>query len=224
MPGPTAGRGEVFPLWSYTPAPVGRTPASARRRRGILGGTFDPPHLGHVIAAEAVRRRLGLDEVVLVVAHDPWQKSGDRAVTAPELRLAMTQLAVAGHDGLVVSDLELRRGGPTFTVDTLETMRAAHPDDDLVLILGEDAAAGIETWHRAADLPALCQLVVVCRPGVNVTLPDGWPFVRVDIDAADVSSTAVRSAVAAGADVRRLVPDEVGSFIVEHGLYRVGLA
>lgn len=177
-----------------------------------------------MVAAEEVRARLDLDDVVFVVAHDPWQKSGDRAVTAAELRLAMARLAVAGHDGLVVSDIELRRGGPSYTVDTLEAMRAHDPDDTLVLILGEDVAAGIETWHRAADLAALCELVVVCRPGVTVALPDGWPFVRIDIDAADVSSTEVRAAVERGEDLSGLVPDEVGSFIAEHGLYRVGLA
>ena len=194
------------------------------RRRGILGGTFDPPHRGHVIAAEEVGRLLDLDEVVLVVANDPWQKTAAGAVTPADQRLAMTRLAVADVPGVTVSDVELRRGGPSYMVDTLRELRRDGPDDELVLILGEDAAAGLDTWDRADELRGLAELVVVCRPGVDAVLPAGWELERVEIPAAEISSTEVREIAARGEDLSELVPEAVVSFIGEAGLYREGVA
>lgn len=194
------------------------------QRRGILGGTFDPPHLGHVHLAVEARRLLALDEVVLVVANDPWQKSGVGPVTPAPQRLAMTELAFADVPGAVVSDLELRRGGPSYMVDTLAELRAQHPDDELVLLLGDDAAAGIESWERADDLCDLAELVVVRRPGTQVSLPGGWAFREIEIGAADLSSSEVRRRVVAGEALDGLVPEEVGSFITRHGIYREGPA
>src|SRR4051794_20612627 len=110
-------------------------------RTGVLGGTFDPPHIGHLLAAVNVRHALDLDEVLLVVANDPWQKTGSRPITPAEDRLAMVRAAAEGLGGIVASDLELRRGGPSYMVDTLAELGEHDPDGERFLILGADAAA-----------------------------------------------------------------------------------
>ena len=127
-------------------------------RLGLLGGTFDPPHIGHLVAAINVRHALGLGRVLLVVANVPWQKVGSRSVSPAEDRLAMVEAAVAGIDGLEASDLEIRRGGPSYTIDTLVDLAEADPAGERFLILGADAAAGLDTWERGELLPDLATL------------------------------------------------------------------
>jgi nicotinate-nucleotide adenylyltransferase len=197
------------------PAPVHRT--------GVLGGTFDPPHLGHLLAAVNVRHALELDEVLLVVANDPWQKSGERSVTPAEDRLAMVEAAARGLEGVEASDLEILRGGPSYTVDTLEELRARDPDGRRFLILGSDAAAGLLAWDRAEDLPSLATLVLVDRPGIPCPPPPpGWELRRVEIPRIEVSSTDLRARVTDGRPLDLLVPDAVRTVIEQRRLYRQG--
>ena len=184
---------------------------------GVLGGTFDPPHIGHLVVAVDVAEVLGLDEMVLMVAGDPWQKQG---VTPAADRLAMVEAAVAGVPGLSAGRDEVDRAGPTYTVDTLEALRAAEPDTELFLVLGTDAAAGLATWHRWEDLPGLATVVVVERPGAGTGSTDiPVPVVRVPVPQVELSSTELRGRVAAGRSLRFLVPDPVCAVVEERGLY-----
>ncbi|HHC08904.1 MAG TPA: nicotinate (nicotinamide) nucleotide adenylyltransferase [Actinobacteria bacterium] len=187
--------------------------------RGILGGTFDPPHIAHLVAAEAAYRQLGLDRVTFLPAGAPWQKSG-RRVSAPEHRWAMTRRAVAGVEYFDADDREVRRPGWTYTIDTLEELA-----ERVVLVLGADAARGLPTWHRAEDVLARVEVAVVPRPGVAREEVDAVLGARaswLDVPPLEVSGTRLRSMVAAGRSVRFLVPDPVWRYIDDHGLYREG--
>ncbi|HRW39652.1 MAG: nicotinate-nucleotide adenylyltransferase [Acidimicrobiales bacterium] len=190
------------------------------RRIGVFGGTFDPPHIGHLVAALEARAALELDVVLLVVANVPWQKAGSRPISAPEDRLAMVREAADGAEGLEVSDLELRRGGASYTADTLADLRRDEPDAELFVILGRDAAAGFATWERYEDVAAAATLVVVDRPGPPVELDGRFAWQRVDIPELELSSTELRERVAAGRSIRYLTTDGVASVIEERGLYR----
>ena len=190
-------------------------------RLGVFGGTFDPPHIGHLVAAVNARHELGLDEVVFVVANVPWQKADERAITPAPIRLAMVEAAVAGVEGCSVSDIELCRGGPSYTADTLGELRALHPDAELYLIVGSDAAAGIASWDRHEHIPELAHIVVIDRPGrVGGRPPEGWDQAVVECPMLDVSSTDVRRRVRDGEPIQFLVPDPVAALIAEHGIYR----
>ena len=189
-------------------------------RIGVFGGTFDPPHLGHLVVASEVRHAGGFDVVLLMVANDPWQKRGARAVTAAERRLDLVRAAVAGHDFLVVSDLEVRRGGSTYTVDTVEQLLADEPGATIDLVLGADAVAGLNSWHRAEELADLVGIAMVNRPGGAPEHPSGpWRIRRIDVPQIAISSTEIRSRVADGRPIDFLVPDGVRSIIEQHGLY-----
>lgn len=185
----------------------------------MLGGTFDPPHIGHLVAALEARARLGLDRVLLVVANEPWQKIEGGGVSSAEDRLAMTRAAVAGVDGLEASAIEIERGGTSYTVDTLDQLQAQHPGVELALILGSDAAANIETWERPSDVAARCRLVVVDR-GDPAELPEAYDWERVHMPRIDLSSSELRQRVAVGDSLDFLVPDAVRSIIDDRGLYR----
>lgn len=192
------------------------------RRIGVFGGTFDPPHLGHVAIALEVRHLLALDEVVFVVAGDPWQKSGERIITSAAVRVAMTEAAIAGAPGVRVSTIEVDRTGPSYSVETLEALRAVDPDDEFFLIVGSDAAAGLDSWHRAPDLAELATIVVVDRGGREGGRPPaGWPFALVDVPALEVSSSDLRRRTAAGAPIRGMVAAGVADLIDQHRLYGV---
>lgn len=186
-----------------------------------MGGTFDPPHIGHLRTAVRVRHALGLDRVLLVPNGDPWQKREDRAITPAAIRWEMTRAAVAGIEGLEASDVEVRRPGPSFTVDTVEELRRDDPETGLTVILGADAAALIPTWGRPEDLLAQVRVAVVPRPGAPgpVTLP-GADLVEVDVERLAVSSSALRADVAAGRPLDVLVPPRVVEVIERHRLYR----
>jgi nicotinate-nucleotide adenylyltransferase len=188
--------------------------------RGLLGGTFDPPHVAHLVAAEAAYRQLGLDVVSFVPAGAPWQKAGDD-IAAGEHRLAMTRLASVDVEYFEVDDRELRRDGWTYTIDTL----ASFPQGERIsLLLGADAARGVPSWHRAGELLATGHFAVVPRPGVTQDeVADAFgdaDFVWLDMPELDISSTDLRRRVAAGASVRFLVPEAVREYIDAHGLYR----
>lgn len=190
------------------------------RTIGLFGGTFDPPHLGHLVAAEYVRDTLGLDEVRLVVANDPWQKSGERSITDARLRLDMVRAAVADVPGLVVSDVELRLGGASHTAATLQHLSVTEPDARWLVIVGADAAAGLDTWNDAERLQSMSEIVVVQRPGERGRPPAGWRWSEVHIPPIGVSSSEVRARVAQGRTVRFIVPDPVRDLVERWGLYR----
>ena len=182
-------------------------------RLGIFGGTFDPVHHGHILAASDVRAALGLDRVLMVPAGDPWQKEGRVHAPARD-RLALVDAAVARMDGFEASDIEVNRSGPTYTVDTLRQLAA--PDRELFLILGADAAAGLDSWHEPEEIRALANLVVVDRAGEHHA-DDG--ATHVEIPRLDISSTDLRARIAAGRPVYGLIPIAVVRRIHERGLY-----
>lgn len=190
-------------------------------RLGLLGGTFDPPHLGHLAAARAVREALGLDRVDLLPANDPWQKTdGGRDVTAPSVRLEMVRALVQGEVGLGVDDREIRRGGPTYTADTLEEIHGETPGMEVHLIIGADTARTFGTWRRPGVVASLSTLVVVNRGDETAPAPEGAARVEfVAMSPVHVSSSAVRAAVARGEDVSDEVGAAVARVIADHGLY-----
>jgi nicotinate-nucleotide adenylyltransferase len=190
------------------------------RRIGVFGGTFDPPHVGHLVTAVNVRHALGLDEVLMVVANRPWQKERTRTISTPSDRLAMVQAAVEGVAGVVASAIEIDRGGVSYTADTLAALGEQWPDATLFTIIGDDAAAAITSWERVEDVVTRSRLVVVDRPGVHVTLPDGFDFLRVEVPRLEVSSTDLRARCVDGRPLDFLVPPTVQAVIERRGLYR----
>jgi len=190
------------------------------RRIGVFGGTFDPPHVGHLVTAVNVRHALGLDEVLMVVANRPWQKEGTRTLSDPKDRLTMVQAAVQGLEGVVASAVEIDRGGVSYTADTLAALAEQWPGAQLFTIIGDDAAAGITSWERIDDVVARSRLVVVDRPGVHVALPEGFEFMRVEVPRLEVSSTDLRARCVDGRPLDFLVPSTVQAVIERRGLYR----
>ena len=188
-------------------------------RVGLFGGTFDPPHLGHLVTAVNVRHVLKLDLVVLMVAKDPWQKHGTREVASATDRLAMVRAAIAGVDGLVAGDDEITRGGPSFTADTLQMLRERYPDAELFTIVGDDAAAKFGTWQRANEIAKLSTLVVVDRPGSPITPPSEYQWNRVEVPRLEVSSSDLRARFVDGRPLEYLISDEVMQVISARGLY-----
>ncbi|MCB0977405.1 MAG: nicotinate-nucleotide adenylyltransferase [Acidimicrobiales bacterium] len=195
------------------------TSARRGRRIGVFGGTFDPPHIGHLVAAIDAHQVLGLDVVLLVVANAPWQKLGERSISPAADRLAMVEAAVAGRLGLEVSDVEIRRGGLSYTADTLTALLAEEPDAELFVILGNDAAAGFATWERHEEVAEMATLVVVDRPGTPTPIDDGFSWIRIDIPELEISSTELRQRVVDGRSVEYLTPPGVVAYLRERDLY-----
>jgi nicotinate-nucleotide adenylyltransferase len=189
-----------------------------------MGGTFDPIHHGHLVAASEVQSWFGLDEVVFVPTGQPWQKSS-REVTSPEHRYLMTVVATASNPRFTVSRVDIDRDGPTYTIDTLRDLTVAMPETDLFFITGADALAEIFTWRNAPDLWALAHFVGCTRPGyeMDTSILEGIPPERVtilEIPALTISSTDCRNRTAAGEPVWYLVPDGVVQYIAKHNLYQ----
>ena len=187
-------------------------------RIGILGGTFDPPHIAHMVVAEAAFRQLGLDQVWFVPAGFPWQKSG-RRITPARRRWEMTVASTADVPYFEADDREIRRSGPTFTIDTLAGMVA----DDPFLILGADTAARLPSWRRAAEVVDRARIVVAPRPGTeraSVEQAVGGPIEWLDIPRLGLSGTELRRLVGEGHSLRFLVREQVRHYIDLHGLYR----
>jgi nicotinate-nucleotide adenylyltransferase len=191
-------------------------------RLGVLGGTFDPIHLAHLILGEQAREQLVLDKVLLIPAGDPWRKAG-REITPAVLRLEMVRLATTGNPLFEVDDREVRREGASYSVDTLRELRAElDTDDDLFLILGEDALADLPNWKEPEALAEYATIVVAPREGVELpaTLPfDPVAIERIDMPYVDVSSTDLRSRIRMGRSLRYLVPEPAREFIEDRGLY-----
>jgi nicotinate-nucleotide adenylyltransferase len=194
---------------------------------GILGGTFDPAHIGHQVLAEQAREQLGLARVLWVPAGDPWRKAG-AALTVAEHRLAMVRRAIAGNEAFEVITTELDRPGPTYTVDTLQELHGACAGEELVFLLGLDTLFDLPNWHRPEDLIRLALLGVAQRDGqhpkaeeLERLLPGLSGRVRwVEMPRLDISGTELRRRAAAGRTLRYFVPPEVESYIHKHHLYR----
>ena len=188
-------------------------------RIGVLGGSFDPVHNGHLVAAAEAAARLQLNKVIFVPAGQQWQKS---STTSAQDRLEMVQLAIAGNPNFEVSTVDIDRAGPTYTVDTLQDLQRLNPAAKLVFIGGADAIGGLDSWKSADQLLELADFVAVTRPGFEFRLPtvaDG-KIETMEIPALDISSTEVRSRIAAGVSLEGLVPDAVNDYIVSHKLYQ----
>ena len=193
--------------------------AARARRIGVMGGTFDPIHHGHLVAASEVADSFGLDEVVFVPTGQPWQKSD---VTESEHRYLMTVIATASNPSFSVSRVDIDRDGPTYTIDTLRDVQRLNPDADLYFITGADAIAQILSWRNHDELWELAHFVAVSRPG-HVLNTDGLPVEDVsqlEIPALAISSTDCRGRVREGHPVWYLVPDGVVQYIAKHHLYR----
>ena len=199
----------------YTAPVTGRS-----ARIGLFGGTFDPPHVGHLAAAVNARHDLGLDVVLLVVANVPWQKVGERVISPAEVRLELVRLAVGDVEGVEVCDLEIRRGGPSYTADTVRELFEEDPTRELFVIVGGDAAAGLPTWERVDEVRQRAVIAVVDRPGGAWGPPPGWDVERVEVPRLEISSTDLRDRVMDGRPLDYLVPAPVVSGIERLGLYR----
>ncbi len=186
------------------------------KKVGILGGTFNPPHIGHLLVANEVRHALDLDEVRLMPAAVPPHKTAPGDATAQQ-RLRMVELAVADMDGLVVSPFEVKRGGISYTYDTMEQLTISEPNNDFHFIIGGDMIDYLPEWHRIEELVTLIHFVGVGRPGTVGTTQ--FPITFVDIPQIDLSSTLIRQRFATKGTVRLLIPSAVEAFIREEGLY-----
>ncbi len=191
---------------------------SMARRVGLLGGTFDPPHLGHLVVAECARVSLGLDEVRFLVAGDPWMK--DR-ISPASRRVALARAAVAADPHLHVDDREVTRSGPTYTADTLEELVIEEPDTSWYFLLGADAANALDRWKRADDALALATFVVVPRPGhaLEVAEPYRSKLLQLAVPFVDISSSDLRERYRTGAATRYLVPEVVDELVRGSELY-----
>lgn len=189
-------------------------------RLGILGGTFDPIHSGHVLLAQAVRERLSLDRVLFVPAADPPHKE-DHVASAAH-RLEMVRLAIDGLDGFEVSRAELDRAGPSYTVDTVRQLGARFPDSELFLIIGADNIADLSSWHDPEGILELATVVSGTR--ADTAGPGTGPFAdliqRLPTPTYDISSTDIRHRLLQGLPIRCLVPEAVERYVAQHGLYR----
>ncbi|GAB4363548.1 MAG: nicotinate-nucleotide adenylyltransferase [Deltaproteobacteria bacterium] len=217
--------------------------ATPRPAAALFGGTFDPFHLGHLRMGIEVREAFALPRVVFLPARHPPHKPG-QPISAAEHRLAMARAATGGIPGFEVSDLELRREGPSYTLDTVLDFRRAEPDVDWIFVLGADSFAEISTWHRYRELLAACDFLLLPRPGTPAApappeglriekekphcyswsgecylLPGGRKLYCPAFPALDISSRGIREKVACGKSIRGLVPPEVESYIAEHRLY-----
>lgn len=196
-------------------------------RIGILGGTFNPPHLGHLVCAQEAHRELTLDRVLLIPTRVPPHKPHEEEPGAAH-RLALTRLAIDDDERLAVSDLELRRDGPSYTVDTLEQLSAQEPHTELVLIVGGDIAAGLPQWRSPGRVLELATLAVAKRRGTArsavdqalARVPGGDRSQFFAMPRIGISSTMIRRRVRAGQPIRYFVPDAVAGYIHDHGLYR----
>lgn len=193
------------------------------RRIGVMGGTFDPIHHGHLVAASEVADRFALDEVIFVPTGQPWQKEG-KQISPAEDRYLMTVIATASNPRFSVSRVDIDRGGPTYTIDTLKDLREEFADEELYFITGADALASIMSWHDWEEMFQLAEFVGVTRPGYELREDMLPPAIRervhlVEIPAMAISSTDCRARAAAGRPVWYLVPDGVVQYIAKNSLY-----
>ena len=194
------------------------------RRIGIFGGAFDPPHLAHVALAQAAVAQLGLDELRVFPTGQAWHKA--RALSDAAHRLAMARLAFSGVPRAVVDDRELRRSGPTYTIDTLRELHAASPDATLLLVVGADQAEALQSWRESGEIVRLATIAVAARarpdpdaPPFDASRLPGGHWTSVELPSMPVSATQIRALVAAGQGIGHLVPPGVASYIARNHLY-----
>lgn len=189
-------------------------------RRGLLGGTFDPVHRGHLHAAREIAALARLDSILLIPAGMPWQKA-DRTISSAEDRLAMLRLAVMDDELFEVSDIDVRRSGPTYTIDMIAELKAQYPQDELVLIIGSDIVPRLHTWHRYEEVISQIEILICSRPEFALDLshlPDG-KFRVLDVNALPISSSGVRAMIQNGLDASEMLPEGVQQYITDHDLY-----
>ena len=199
------------------------------RKTGLLGGTFDPIHIGHILLGQWAREAFGLDEVWFMPAGAPYQKDLN-GVLPPEARLEMTRLALEGLDGMDVCDLELRRQGSTYTWETMAQLRALYPDRAFYYIIGADCLEGLATWRHPERILSCCDLIAAARGGADTEAMDalarrleaqlGGHIHVMDFPNVDISSTMIRNRVSRGLSIRFLVPERVEAHIAYLGYYR----
>jgi nicotinate-nucleotide adenylyltransferase len=195
------------------------------QRIGILGGTFDPVHIGHLVVASEAVHQLNLDRLLMVVANSPWQKAGTRPISGAEDRFAVVSAAVGALSGpdasrIEASRIEIDRGGPSYTIDTVSELIRTEPGAELILVVGSDVAAELHTWNRASELATLAKLAVVGRPGASpVSTPLGWEVVHLTVPALEISSSDLRSRIVRCAPVEMLIPQPALQEIQRRKMY-----
>jgi nicotinate-nucleotide adenylyltransferase len=205
------------------------TENAGKRRLGIMGGTFDPVHYGHLVAAEGARYSFSLEKVIFIPAGNPPHKP-DHIITEPSIRYEMTCLAVASNPFFCASDLEVRRAGPSFTIDTVRYMMRLHPDERIYFITGADALLEISTWKEFEVLLSICNFVAATRPGYRLLeLKEKLDSLRdnlkqnisyMEVPALAISSTDIRQRVREGRPIKYLLPESVEDYIIQNNLYR----
>ena len=186
---------------------------------GVFGGTFDPPHNGHLIVAEYVHHRLMLERILFVPNWIPPHKK-DRATAGAEHRLAMLKSAIEGRAGFEVSEIEIARGGVSYTVDTLSDLHRMLPGCQLSLLIGADNYVEFDAWKEPERVQSLAQVVVMTRPGIPVDVPANRPgAIRIEVPEVRISSSEIRNMVKMGKSIRSLVPEGVAEYIYSHHLY-----
>ena len=199
-----------------------------RRRIGIMGGTFDPIHNGHLVAGSEVADRFGLDLVVYVPTGQPWQKA-DKKVSPAEDRYLMTVIATASNPRFTVSRVDIDRGGDTYTIDTLQDLKKQYPDAQLYFITGADAINDLPDWHQPRELLASCHFIAARRQGTALDMAKLRGFFGSLCDAhihelatpeLEISSTQIRGRIREGRSIRYMVPESVETYIRKEGLYR----
>lgn len=191
---------------------------SDRKRIGVFGGTFDPIHFGHVHLLTELLNSKKFDEIIVIPAGDPWQKNPK---VPGEYRFEMTQIALKELP-LKVSDLEIKRNGPTYALDTYQELEALYGEQDFVWIIGSDVINSLSSWHEIERLAQSVEFLVVKRPHSKVdvtTVPAFVKYSEIEVDALDISATQVRDALANGDVLDGLIPDNVAQFIKSKGLY-----
>jgi nicotinate-nucleotide adenylyltransferase len=205
-------------------------PGAATIRIGVIGGTFDPPHIGHLVIAQEAMAYLNLDQVLFAPTHQPPHKL-DQRITPIEQRLEMVRLAIAWHARFGLSRVDVDRDGPTYTVDTMRLLHQQWgPGADFYFIMGMDSLAGILSWRQPEELIRLCRLAVFDRPGYSVDILElerKLPGLRdrvvlIPAPALDIAASDLQRRIRAGAPIAHLVPDAVAAYIREHELYTNG--
>lgn len=187
-------------------------------RIGIMGGTFDPIHIAHLIAASEVCQTLNLDQVIFIPAGNPWQKTGTQ-ISSGQTRLQLVDLAISGDGRFSSSDIEITRTGETYAIDTVRQLISDNPENQYFWIVGADALVGLPTWQNFDELKNLIEIVAVNRNGIDHAQVS-FEYTFVQIPEINISATEIRARVKAGKEIKYLVPAEVEKFIKESGLYK----
>ena len=205
-------------------------PKEFRRRIGVFGGTFDPPHAGHTSAALSAMRKLELDFVLMVVANDPWQKTDQNfnlpdfdppSVSTPGDRFEMLKRALNEHEDLTADDMEIVRGGRTYTIDTVSELNNRFPESEFFLLIGSDVAKDFDSWREPQEICRKVNVVVLTRPGTDLDeIDEDWNFSFLNIPAIDVSAEEIRLRVSNGKSLEGMVTHSVEEYILSTGLYR----